>query len=158
MPATIFKNTILRNLDAETIARLRLHRVSFAVGQTIKSQGHAIEKLIFIEEGMATMITKFAKWSEVSVGMFGYESMIGISALMGTKHSLNEVYTQVAYWGYSTDVALARREFERGARFQRLALEYVQTQLLQAMQSAACNAKHAWTNGWHVGCCFARTE
>jgi CRP-like cAMP-binding protein len=137
-----YKNVLLQNLELEAIARLRLHRVSFAINHEIEFPGHAIAKLFFVEEGMASMTTTFKDGSQVEVGMFGYESAIGISALMGTKRSLNRVYTQIAGWGYSTTVELARREFELGGRFQRLALGYVQTQLVQTMQSAGCNATH----------------
>jgi len=61
---------------------------------------------------------------------------------MGTKKSLNRVYTQIAGHGYSCHVEDARREFRLGGVFQFLALRYVQAQLVQAMQSAGCNAKH----------------
>jgi hypothetical protein len=61
---------------------------------------------------------------------------------MGTKRSLNRVYTQIAGHGYSSPVEVARKEFLRGGAFQHLALRYVQAQLLQATQSAGCNAKH----------------
>src|ERR1035438_8147360 len=74
--------------------------------------------------------------------MFGYESVIGVSALMGTKTSLNRVYMQIAGHGYTSNVEDARREFRLGGDFQSLALRYVQAQLVQAMQSAGCNAKH----------------
>jgi len=74
--------------------------------------------------------------------MFGYESVIGVSVLMGTKESLNRVYTQIAGHGYRCHVEDARREFRLGGYFQSLVLRYVQAQLVQAMQSAGCNAKH----------------
>lgn len=142
MPAIDFKNVLLRKLDPETIARLHLHPIVFPVNHEIESPGLRIEHVIFVEEGMASMTTTFMDGSQVEVGMFGYESAIGISALMGTRRSLNRVYTQVAGRGYATRLELARREFDLGGRFQRLALSYVQTQLVQAMQSAGCNAKH----------------
>ena len=46
------------------------------------------------------MTTTFRDGSQVEVGMFGYEGVIGISALMGTKLSLNRVYTQIPGRGY----------------------------------------------------------
>ena len=61
---------------------------------------------------------------------------------MGTKESLNRIYTQIAGHGYSCHVEDARKEFRLGGYFQFLALRYVQAQLVQAMQSAGCNAKH----------------
>ena len=88
------------------------------------------------------MTNTFRDGSQVEVGMFGYESVIGVSALMGARRSLNRVYTQIAGHGYCCTVEAARREFRLGGDFQRLALGYVQAQLLQAMQSAGCNAKH----------------
>ncbi|RXH58194.1 transcriptional regulator, Crp/Fnr family [Granulicella sibirica] len=91
---------------------------------------------------MASMTTTFSDGAQVEVGMFGYESIIGVSALMGTKRSLNRVYTQIAGHGYSCSLEAARREFNRGGVFQSLALRYVQTQLVHAMQSAGCNAQH----------------
>ncbi len=137
-----YKNTILRALDSDTLTRLDLRPVTFALNHEIEFPGKEVEHLFFVEEGMASMTTTFRDGSQVEVGMFGYESVIGVSALMGTKRSLNRVYTQIPGSGYSCTVDVARQEFQRGGKFQILALSYVQAQLVQAMQSAGCNAKH----------------
>ena len=142
MHAHTFRNTLLKALDAEIIARLCLHRVTFELQHEIEFPGSPIEHLFFVEEGMASMTTTFKDGSQVEVGMFGYESVIGVSALMGTKKSLNRVYTQIAGHGYSCPIDAARREFSARGSFQELCLRYVQAQLVQAMQSAGCNAKH----------------
>jgi CRP-like cAMP-binding protein len=132
----------LKALDGEIIERLRLQPVKFELKREIENIGTPIDRLYFLEEGMASMTTTFKDGSQVEVGMFGYESVIGVSALMGTKRSLNRVYTQIAGHGYSCQVEDARREFRLGGAFQFLALRYVQAQLVQAMQTAGCNAKH----------------
>lgn len=137
-----FKNSLLRNLEAEVVSRLCLHPVTFELEYEIEFPGSPIDQLYFVEEGMASMTTTFKDGSQVEVGMFGYEGVIGVSALMGTKRSLNRVYTQIAGHGYSSPVEVARKEFGLGGDFQSLALKYVQTQLVQAAQSAGCNAKH----------------
>ena len=124
------------------ISRLCLHPVTFELEHEIEFPGTPIDYLYFVEEGMASMTTTFKDGSQVEVGMFGYEGVIGVSALMGTKRSLNRVYTQIAGHGYSSPVETARKEFGLGGDFQSLALRYVQTQLVQATQSAGCNAKH----------------
>ena len=144
MHASGFKNTLLKALDGDTIARLLLQPVKFELKHEIEYPGDPIDRLFFLEEGMASMTTTFKDESQVEVGMFGYESVIGVSALMGTKKSLNRVYTQIAGHGYSCQVEDARREFSLGGAFQFLALRYVQAQLVQAMQSAGCNAKHSF--------------
>ena len=137
-----FKNTLLKALDQDIIGRLRLQPIKFELKHEIEKPDDPIEHLYFLEEGMASMTTTFKDGSQVEVGMFGYESAIGVSALMGTKVSLNRIYTQIAGHGYSCQVEDARREFRLGGHFQFLALRYVQAQLVQAMQSAGCNAKH----------------
>lgn len=137
-----FRNTILNALSPDAISRLRLMPITFALSQEIEFPGKPIHYLHFVEEGMASLTTTFLDGSQVEVGMFGYESVIGVSALMGSKRSLNRVYTQIAGDGYRCSVANALAEFRRGELFQTLTLSYVQAQLLQAMQSAGCNAKH----------------
>ena len=142
MHGTTYKNSLLRTLSSDSVVRLCLVPVDFELGHEIEFPGNPIDHLFFVEEGMASMTTTFEDGSQVEVGMFGYEGVIGISALMGTKRSLNRVYTQVEGHGYSCPVDCGRREFQRGEIFHELALRYVQTQLVQAMQSAGCNAKH----------------
>ena len=137
-----FKNTLLKNLEAEIIERLSLQPVKFELRHQIEFPGNPIEHLFFVEEGMASMTTTFNDGSQVEVGMFGYASVIGLSALMGAKRSLNRIYTQIEGCGFSCTVETARKEFRRGGTFQELMLRYVQAQLVQAAQSAGCNAKH----------------
>jgi CRP-like cAMP-binding protein len=138
----MYTNTVLRALRTDVIERLRLRAVKFEVGHELEFPGTPIERLCFVESGMASMTTTFLDGSQVEVGMFGRESILGVSALMGTKCSLNRAYTQIEGTGFVAPLELARMEFARGGIFQLLALRYVQTQLVQAMQSAGCNARH----------------
>jgi CRP-like cAMP-binding protein len=124
------------------IDHLRLKSIIFEVRREIEDTGKPIANLYFLEEGMVSMTTTFASGRQVEVGMFGFESVIGVSALMGTKQSLNRIYTQVAGRGYRCKLERAQEEFNRSAQFQRLTLRYVQAQLVQATQSAASNATH----------------
>jgi CRP-like cAMP-binding protein len=115
-----FKNTLLQHLDEDIIERLSLEPVTFETRHEIEYRGRPIEHLFFVEEGMASMTTTFRDGSQVEVGMFGYASVIGAAALMGTKLSLYRVYTQIEGCGFSCTIEAARAEFRR----------------------AACNAKH----------------
>ena len=142
MHVSTYKNTLLRHLSDATVERLHLRPVTFELMHEIEFPGRTIDHLFFVEEGMASMTVTFQEGSQVEVGMFGYESVIGISALMGTRRSLNRVYTQIEGSGFFCSITVARQEFHRGGDFQALALRYVQAQLIQATQSAACNAKH----------------
>jgi CRP-like cAMP-binding protein len=142
MTPHVFTNAILNALDPAAIQRLNLRSINFKVEHEIEFPGHPILHIFFVETGMASITTTFLDGSQVEVGMFGAESLIGVSALMGTTQSLNRIYTQIPGHGFSSPTACARREFARGDLFQRLALAAVQMQLLTAMQSAGCNARH----------------
>ncbi|HVG27771.1 MAG TPA: Crp/Fnr family transcriptional regulator [Acidobacteriaceae bacterium] len=137
-----FQNTLLRHLDADTIQRLSLRRVEFELLHELEFPGKTITHLFFVEEGVASMTATFLDGSQVEVTMFGFESVVGVSALMGTRRSLNRVYTQIPGFGYSCTIAAAQREFNLAGKFQDLTLRYVHAQLLQALQSVGCNAKH----------------
>jgi CRP-like cAMP-binding protein len=139
-----YANTLLQSLDAELIDRLHLNSVALKLGREIEFPGKPVRHLFFLEEGMASMTTTFKNGTEVEVGMFGYESVIGVSALMGTKESLNRVYMQIAGWGYRCKLETAAAEFGRCGQFQRIALRYVQAQLVQSTQSTGCNAEHSY--------------
>ena len=49
---------------------------------------------------------------------------------------------QLGGYGFASPLEAAHEEFDRRGEFHRLALRYVQAQLTQATQSAACNAHH----------------
>lgn len=143
MQSSPFRNTLLKHLEPATILRLKLHPVELKLRQDLEEPGMAIHHIFFVEEGIGSMTTIFKDGFEVEVGMFGYESAVGISALMGTKQSLNRVFMQLAGHGFSSTLGAAKEEFALHGDFHDLALRYVQAQLTQATQSAACNVHHS---------------
>ena len=138
-----FRNTLLQHLPPEAIQRLRLRPVQLKLRQNLEEPQQPIRHIFFVEEGIGSMTTIFRDGFEVEVGMFGYESAVGISALMGTKHSLNRVFMQLAGAGFASPLNAAKEEFDRHQDFHHMALRYVQAQLTQATQSAACNVHHS---------------
>ena len=137
-----YRNTVLRHLPAESIARLCLTYVELPLKKPLERSERDIGHIFFIESGVGSMTSTFQDGSEVEVGLFGNESVIGVSAFMGVRRSLNRIYMQIKGTGYASRIADAQAEFDLGSAFQRLALRYVQMQLTQATQSAGCNAKH----------------
>ena len=102
-----YRNTLLNSFNSELIDRLHLVPIVFKTGQRIETPGKPIRFLYFLESGMASMTAMFLDGSEVEVGLFGSESVIGVSALMGTVQSLNHVYTQIE--GTGTDAPMRLR-------------------------------------------------
>ncbi|HEX4785068.1 MAG TPA: Crp/Fnr family transcriptional regulator [Candidatus Sulfotelmatobacter sp.] len=142
MNNSAFKNTVLRNIPTDSIERLQLSPLRLQREHVIESPGDEIKKLYFIEEGLGSMTTMFKDGSQVEVGLFGNEAVIGASALIGTKRSLNNIYMQVPGHGYISNIQAATQEFRRRDQFHDIVLRYVQAQLVQTAQTAGCNAKH----------------
>ncbi len=82
-----YKNSLLRHMDADVLGRLRLERMELTSRQDIEKPGEPIKRLIFLEEGIASMTTAFESGQQVETSMFGYESLIGFSALMGVSEA-----------------------------------------------------------------------
>lgn len=139
-----YVNTLLRHMDAGVLSRLRLRRVALPLRFELETPGAPIEHLYFLEEGIASMTTCFENGVQVETSMFGYESVVGVSALMGVKHSLNRIFMQLPGYGYQSPVRATREEFQRNGVFQKLTLRYVQAQLTLSTQNAACNATHTY--------------
>ena len=142
MNPIVYRNRILNALDTETIARLQLRPIKLPVGRDIENPGETIDNLFFIEDGIGSMTTTFKDGFQVEVGLYGYESVMGSSALIGTHRSLNKVYMQMGGYGYASRTDHAKAEFARFGHFHNVVLHYVQTLLVQACQSAGCNAHH----------------
>lgn len=156
MSSGSFRNTFLQHLDQETICRLQLRFLELPLSQELAAPGKTINTVFFVEEGIASMTTIFENGSEVETSMFGYESAVGLSALMGVRRSLNKTFMQLAGHGYASSIQNARAEFDRHGRFHDLALRYVQVQLTLSMQNAACNAMHSYEQRlarWLLICC-----
>lgn len=142
MQTPAYQNTVLRNLSPEIVSKLELTKVKLPLLREIEFPGNEINNLFFIESGVASMTTTFLDGSQVEIALAGSESVLGASALLGTRRSLNRVYMQIAGWGYASRVPIAQREFERQSEFHRLVLRYTQAQFIQSAQTAACNARH----------------
>jgi CRP-like cAMP-binding protein len=137
-----FKNTVLKNLAADSIERLQLSPLQLQTEHVIETPGREIRKLYFIEEGCGSMTTMFKDGSQVEASLFGNEAVIGASALIGTKRSLNNIYMQIPGHGFISNIKVAGREFRTCERFRDIVLRSVQAQLMQTAQTAGCNARH----------------
>lgn len=137
-----FKNTVLKHLPADSVERLQLSPLQLQGEHVMETPGSEIRKLYFIEEGCGSMTTMFKDGSQVEASLFGNEAVIGASALIGTKRSLNHIYMQIPGHGFISNIKVAAQEFRTCERFRDIVLRYVQAQLMQTAQTAGCNARH----------------
>ena len=142
MHTTPFKNLVLLSLPADSIRRLCLRPIPLNLRFELQTPDRQIDRIVFVEEGVISTTVQFQDGSQVEVGLDGCESAVGISALLGSEQSFHHVYAQISGHGQECSLADAKAEFERNGEFHSALLRCAQGQQLQAMQSAACNAKH----------------
>jgi CRP-like cAMP-binding protein len=140
--ALAYRNKLLQALSPDAIERLNILPVILPLRLDIEAPGGGIPRVVFLEDGIASMTAAFQDGSETEIGVMGYEAILGSSSLLGIGHSLNRVYMQIAGRGYTASAASARREFSRHGEFHNLALRSMQMHFLQTAQTAGCNARH----------------
>lgn len=129
-------------MDAGAVERLELRHSALEQGQPLQLPGVKVDQMVFIEEGIGSMTTCFEDGSQVESGVFGFDSAIGAAALMGVRDSTTSIAVQVPGHAWFAPLPTVAQEFRRRDRFHDLVLRYAQSQLLQASQAAACNARH----------------
>ena len=118
------RNLILQRMPEEQFAAIARHLVPVDLpsGMRLSEPNQPIRHIFFLESGIASVTTLFRDGFEVEAGMYGHDSLSGISAFMGTLESLNASYIQIAGHGFACEVENAAAEFQPGGRFQSLAL------------------------------------
>ncbi len=86
-------NLLLRSLipaDRALIAP-HLERHSFAVGETLIEAGQPIERLYFIESGIAAVLDSLGGDGQYAIGLVGAEGFVGWPLLLGEDRSSHQV-------------------------------------------------------------------
>ncbi|MDP9266699.1 MAG: Crp/Fnr family transcriptional regulator [Acidobacteriota bacterium] len=147
MPLTaIFapKNHLLKHLPAADLARLRpfLKRVELPFGQVMSEAGDVVEGVIFIEEGIASILVVLKNGASIEVALVGAEGVAGIPALFNAKKSPYRVVVQGAGFGYRLGNGALRRVMQEDGELNHLLLQAAYRVSLETAQTAACNRLH----------------
>lgn len=139
------KNRILAALPQEDLKRLfsSLQPVSLVLKEVLCEVGAPLESIYFIEEGVASVLTRMADGSTIEVGMIGREGIVGAAALLGGEVSAQHVVVQVPGTALRMKAAECRAAFEQSAAFRAAVLRYIAALLDLSAQTAACNRLHS---------------
>jgi CRP-like cAMP-binding protein len=119
-----------------------LHPVSLALRQVLYEAGAPIEKVYFIEQGVASVLTNMANGSTIEVGMIGFEGIVGVAALLGRDASTQQVIVQVPGSALRMKAAECRAAFDQSPAVRVVTLRYLAALFDLASQTAACNRLH----------------
>lgn len=145
MPTTIPpQNLLLAALPAATRRRLLARRqpVELAVADILTEPGEPIRYVFFPVESFVSLIVSIAGGAQLEVGLVGNEGMVGTSLLLGVGVAPLRALVQGGGSAWRVEAAAFSREIVLGSvAHARLAL-YVQVQLTQLAQNAACVRFH----------------
>lgn len=143
-PQTETANQLLKSLPAPVLGQIwpRLYRIALPNKAVLVPAAGIMTHAYFPESGVVSLICVLLDGVRIEVGMAGFDGMVGHSLLFGSDRSQREALVQVegkALQMTAKDFLEAVAEFPE---FAAVIMKYAEIPLLQATQSAACNARH----------------
>lgn len=138
------ENRLLRSLPPADLKRLlpQLEPVELAHRQTLMEPDRDIAHVYFIEAGVVSLICVLEDGARIEVGMTGSEGFLGLPLLFGSRIPVREGMVQVQGRALRMAAAHFRAALVEVPALLPVLWQQVEMALLQATQSAACNARH----------------
>jgi CRP-like cAMP-binding protein len=138
------ENRILRGLPPVVFARLQPHlqRIALRRGQVLQESHRSLEKVYFIERGMAVLLARTKRDGQVGVGIVGRGGLAGMPVVLGTMRSPLRCLVEVPGEALQIGAEDLRRAIDESPLLRRHLMNYVQALLVQNAQTALCNARH----------------
>lgn len=138
-------NRLLQLLPAAEFQSLHPHleTVELAKGAVLTEAGTPVQHIYLPHSGVVSVMVGLSEGQTVEVAMVGRDSLIGTSAALDDGPALNDaivVVPGVASILKAEDLCIAA---DRNAGLRKLLVRHEQALLVQAQQSAACNASHS---------------
>ncbi len=120
-----------------------LRPVAFALKQVVYEVGAPLDHVYFIEQGMASILTKMINGDSIEAGMIGLEGVVGLSALFGDETSGQHVLVQAPGTALCMSAADCTAAFDQSAEVRKVILRYTGALLSVGTRTAACNSLHS---------------
>ncbi len=137
-------NDFLRSLSRGDFELLRPHlrEVKLARAAVLFDLGGRIERLYFPHTGVISLVVALSSGDMIEAGMIGRDSVVGASAALDGATALTRAIVQMQGVASTIDVAAMLAAVAASKTLRMKLYQSDQTLLIQAQQSAACNAKH----------------
>lgn len=142
MPAP--SNNFLGWLSPADLQSLTPHLRPFTLtrGTRLHDTGDVIERVYFPLGGVVSIVVHLQSGEMIEAAMLGKDSVVGGSAALNGKLALNRAMVQIDGEAMVADIEVIRRLADNSTGFRNALLRFDQAVLIQAQQSAACNALH----------------
>jgi CRP-like cAMP-binding protein len=137
-------NLLLNSLSAADGAMLgpHLRTVDLPQGDILFDVGDPILQVYFLHSGIVSLVVSLASGETIESAMIGRESVVGGSAGLNGQQSVYKAIVQIAGTASVLDSDRLRGLAEISPASRAALFRHEQMILIQAQQSAACNATH----------------
>lgn len=135
-------NHLLRSLsdaDFSTLAA-QLVYVPLTKGERLIEPDQAIQKVWFMESGVASVVLSSGQGHETEVGIVGREGMVDIATVHGLGSSPFRCFVQVPGAAYRLPVSVLQAAIESSADMRRIMTHFAYRFMVQVSGTAAANA------------------
>jgi CRP-like cAMP-binding protein len=138
-------NEILASLPPADLAAIHpyLAVVDLPQETVLFERGDIIKAVYFPHDGMISLVVDLASGEMVEAAMVGRDGVAGGSSALNSQISLNRAVVQIAGQASVLDVERFLELVEQSASARAKIMRHEQFVLVQAQQSAACNATHS---------------
>jgi CRP-like cAMP-binding protein len=137
-------NSFLNSLAAADIAVLKPHlrTVDLVQGHLLFDVSDSIHQVYFLHSGIVSLVVSLATGETIESAMIGRESVVGGSAGLNGHASVCKAIVQIAGSASVLDADRLRFLAQTSSACRTALFRHEQMILVQAQQSAACNATH----------------
>jgi CRP-like cAMP-binding protein len=137
------RNLLLSALSIADCGRIRPHLqlVPLALRESLEKPNTRIDRVYFMEDGLASVVAIGSNNREIEVGLIGPEGMTGAAIVLGNHRSPNATYVQAVGEARCIRVGELRKAMAASASLRLLFLKYVQTFMVQTAHTAVANGR-----------------
>lgn len=139
------KNRVLAALPDRDFEQFfpALETVDLPLRYTLQEAGSRIERVFFVEQGVASVLATMSSGSTVEVGMIGVEGIVGVAGLFGARTSPHRIIVQISGIALALPLSACRKAFAASTAFETVALDFANDLFNLSAQTAACNRLHS---------------
>lgn len=138
------QNHLLASLPSADFELLRPHlkQIELVHEKVLFEAGDKITHIYFPHSGVVSLVVELADGQMIEAAMIGRDSLVGGSSALDGKIALNKGIVQLPGTASILAVDRLRKVAEASVSFRTTLIRHEQVLLVQAQQSAACNASH----------------
>ncbi|WP_296081120.1 Crp/Fnr family transcriptional regulator [uncultured Agrobacterium sp.] len=135
------RNKLLRSLSPADFEILRpaMRVVKFDVHEVIERPDTTIERVIFFETGLASIIGHLSNGKSIEVGLTGREGMTGSAVILGNARTSHRTLVQVSGYGIALPSAAVVDAMRSSDTIRDIFLTYIHTLLVQTVSTVIAN-------------------